>query len=287
MTAIDADEGVLTVEGLFHVVKSRAFQTVKERLALDGIFIRDQDFCVLIVFHDKITPYDMVLCTTIYYHKMEIIASVFQQKCCTNLSHCNCKILPILWMSVYFSQKNERNQRPRRNPQAYFSEKKSPAEAGQNALLFGFRRIAGIWLLVMLAGVVEEVGEIHVKHALLVFGKAYGAENGLVGAFAYVAGVMHAAQINEIEGGASHDEHGLKVTLLGDLVDVEDLAAVVGQAKLAHAHEGIVYRGRIGESLGAVGNSATGAGKLLLGLGLDGENLYKHVSFLSFLRCFL
>jgi hypothetical protein len=98
---------------------------------------------------------------------------------------------------------------------------------------------------------------------------------------------MHAAQINEVEGGTSHDEHSLKVPFFGDFVDVENLTAMVGQAELTHTHEGLVYRGRMGERVGAEGNAATGAGKLLLGFGLYGENLYKHFNFLSFLRCFL
>ena len=130
--------------------------------------------------------------------------------------------------------------------------------------------IVWIGLFVVLAGMDKKVGQINIEHSVGVFGKADGAGKRFVDVIRNVFCIVNAAQINKIEGSPSHNEHGLKVILVGKLGDVIDLAAVIGQFKLTHTDENVVYRRAVGQGIGTELYAASGAVQLLIGFGLNG-----------------
>ena len=135
-----------------------------------------------------------------------------------------------------------------------------------------FWRIVGIRFFVVLTRMNEEVSQIHVKNTVCIFGEADGARQRLIKAFRNQLGIVNAAKINEIESGASHNEHGLKVIFFGKLCNIVYLAAAVGQLKLTHSHKHVVNRGAIGQGIGAEENATSGAIQFLICLALDGKD---------------
>lgn len=122
----------------------------------------------------------------------------------------------------------------------------------------------------------EKALQIDLKESLIVLGKANGAEQGLVGMLSLVGGVVNAAEINEIKRSSPHHEHGLKIgaggvvlCAVGDLCQIVDLAAVIGQLELADPDGFLLYRCLIGKKVRVEFYVASKTELLLSELGLN------------------
>ena len=89
-------------------------------------------------------------------------------------------------------------------------------------------------LIGVLAGLVEEVCQIYLVSACLVFAKANGADQGFVIVVGIEECAMHAAKINKVERGASHNEHSLKIVSSLSGCEVVYHSALGAESELTH-----------------------------------------------------
>ena len=109
----------------------------------------------------------------------------------------------------------------------------------------------------MLTRLLEEVGEIHFISAGVVFAEADCLDKSLVVVDGIKEGKVNAAEIDEIESGAPHYEHGLKLVGVGKVGEIHDPATVLIHGKLANALQLTVHQCLVGQQLGVKGNAAT------------------------------
>ena len=122
-----------------------------------------------------------------------------------------------------------------------------------------FRDLIGV-----LAGLVEEVCQIYLVSACLVFAKANGTDQGFVVVVGIKECAMYAAKVNEVERGAPHDAHRFKFIALGRVGIVGNATAVLIHGKLADAAQFSIDRCAVGKKLMLEGDAATGTKRLLL-----------------------
>ena len=111
----------------------------------------------------------------------------------------------------------------------------------------------------MFAGFVEKSSQIHIPTAVGITGKTDGLDERFVLTFRVEKGSVNAAEVNEVENGASEDEKGLEIVFVRHPAEVGDLPALVVHGKLTNAAELAVPRGAVGHLFGAVGDPAKGA----------------------------
>ena len=122
----------------------------------------------------------------------------------------------------------------------------------------------------MFAGLFEEICQIHFVSSVGVSRKTDGTDEDLVVAVGIKESAMHAAKVDKVQSGSSHDEHGLKIVAVGGSGKVQNSTAVGAHGKLTNAVQLTVHQGLIGQQLGVKGDIATGAEQLLLAFFLNG-----------------
>ena len=128
-----------------------------------------------------------------------------------------------------------------------------------------FRRIAGMsTVLVVLAGVLEKIGEVNIVYAVVVLFKSYGAQKRVVCFVRQVFRVVNTAKVYKIQRGAPHNEQRFKIIFSLNECYIVDFSAVWSELKLAHARKSLVDRSKIRKRVLSVFDIAFCRRKLLL-----------------------
>ena len=122
----------------------------------------------------------------------------------------------------------------------------------------------------MFAGFFEEICQIHFPSAVGIFGKPDRFYENFIIAGGVEESRVHAAKVDKVESGATHDEHGFKLILIGYVGKMADPSAVLVHGELANAFQFALHQSLVGQCLPTVGNAATSAKLLLLLLILNG-----------------
>jgi hypothetical protein len=115
----------------------------------------------------------------------------------------------------------------------------------------------------MLAGLLEEICQIHLVSSVGIFGKADRADERFIVAGSIKKRTMHTAQINKIKGCAPHHEHWFEFVGVRDPTEGANAAALGVHRKLADAAELTVDEGFICHQRSLVSHAATGTEQLL------------------------
>ena len=122
----------------------------------------------------------------------------------------------------------------------------------------------------MFAGLFEEICQIHFESSVGVSRKTDGLDEDLVVAVGIKEGAVHAAKVDKVQSGSSHDEHGFKIVAIGGGGKVQNSTSVGVHGKLTNAVQLTVHQGLIGQKLGVKGDIAARAEQLLLAFFLNG-----------------
>ena len=128
----------------------------------------------------------------------------------------------------------------------------------------------------VLAGLHEEVGEIHEPAAVLQLTEADGLDHALaLKGLVLEVGLVNPAEVDEIHGGAAHDKEGFDAVAVGkrpilDHSQIVDVSALRVHRELANGGQLTVHQGVIRHIVFLENHPRAGAKRLLLGLGLNG-----------------
>ena len=114
------------------------------------------------------------------------------------------------------------------------------------------------------AGFFEEICQIHFPSSVFVFGESNRFDENFIVAIGVEKCNVYAAQVDEVQRGATHDEHRLKFMTIGHGRKVKDLSPLRVHFELADAADFSINNGFVGKCLGTEGNSAPRAEQLLL-----------------------
>ena len=122
----------------------------------------------------------------------------------------------------------------------------------------------------VLTGFLEEICQIHFISAVGIFGKSDRLDQGLVVTFRIEERAVNAAEIDKIQRGTSHNEHGLKFIAVRNRGEVQNFSALAIHLELTNALQLSVDQSLVSQQLRVEGNGTTRADQFLLFLGLNG-----------------
>ena len=117
----------------------------------------------------------------------------------------------------------------------------------------------------MFAGYFEEICQIHFVSAVGISRKTDGFDERFIVAIGVEKRAVNAAEVDKVEGCASHDEHWLKFVAVGHGGKVNDPAAACVHGELANASQLSVYQRLIRQKLGLKFDPTACAKNLLRG----------------------
>ena len=133
-----------------------------------------------------------------------------------------------------------------------------------------FTKLLNLILIRVFARLFEEICQIHFVSAVGIGRKTDGLDQNWIIVLGIEKCAVHAAKVDKIEGGSSHDEHWFKFVAIGNVGKMKDFSAVLIHGKLANALQFPVYQRLISQKLALKGNTAASAKCLLLLLALNG-----------------
>ena len=146
------------------------------------------------------------------------------------------------------------------------------AFTGANAVMFWHL----VWnvrifliIMGMLARLFEEICQIHFVSICVVFSESDRLDQCFIFIICVEKGAVNTAKIDEIECGASHDEHRLEFIRTRSMSKINDLSTVCVHFELTYTAQFAVYQRAVGKQLGTKGNVAQATDFRLFFLGLN------------------